>query len=610
MIKEPRVAAVVPVFNRLETTRTFVEAFRKLEYSNRILVICDDGSRDGTQEYLRAQSDIITVQGDGNLWWSGGTNAAIAAAMENQPDYILTINDDSIFSPNYLTRLVNAALEHPNNLMASSLVQWQSPDRHWSLGATYLNYGHVLYINDFFGALSSHVSALISSPFVVDTTPGNGVLYPVAVLEKIGLFDVNWTPQYHGDTLLVHRAQRAGFPTQLCLDAVISNDMGHHGQAIKYDRLLSKKSATYAPAMYKSVEEREGHEVAIETLWGLTAAYGGDFCPASQASWKKLTDEESKFTFDPHFAHLASAGEFALLGYETTSGLNVNRLGKGNHIQHVVTGAGLLDIIVRVRRPCSVYFFLITDRPMGHFDVISPEADRGSLQFGEEHLEWFRLDLKDCGDTRVPLCMDVGKTVWNSFYMVSSQNVSPILLQSLCPLKPRSLISQKVMQPSDDTDLIQSLRDQLNAHVQKRISALPVPSKAIEREPEKELRKKQKNYNQASQKFAEWLKTRGKKLAKFPRRLMPGSKTIREVCARLGDHFEKTTKSNTALTSSVASVLQSSSISAQRIAQLEQRIAKLEGERTGLILGLSREVKSLRAQVNEVKTSHTTSIAQ
>jgi glycosyltransferase involved in cell wall biosynthesis len=44
MIKEPRVAAVVPVFNRLETTRTFVEAFRRLDYSNRILVICDDGS--------------------------------------------------------------------------------------------------------------------------------------------------------------------------------------------------------------------------------------------------------------------------------------------------------------------------------------------------------------------------------------------------------------------------------------------------------------------------------------------------------------------------------------------------------------------------------------
>ena len=166
------------------------------------------------------------------------------------------------------------------------------------------------------------------------------------------------------------------------------------------------------------------------------------------------------------------------------------------------------------------------------------------------------------------------------------------------------------MQSSDDTDLIQSLRDQLDSHVQKRISTLPAPSIASEKEPGKELRKKQKDYNQASQKFAEWLTARGKKLAKFPKSLIPGSNTIREICTRLGDQFQKTTKSNNALTSSVVSLLQSSSTSEQRIAQLEQRIDKLEGERTGLILGLSREVKSLRAQVNEVRKSQTTPTAQ
>ena len=427
-------AAVVPVFNRLETTRTFVEAFRRLDYSNRILVICDDGSTDGTGEYLRSQSDVITVQGDGNLWWSGGTNAAIAAAMKHQPDYILTINDDSIFSPDYLTHLVNAALEHPNSLMASSLVQWQCPDRHWSLGATYLNYGHVLYINDFFGALSSHVSALIASPFVVDTTPGNGVLYPVAAFEKIGLFDVKWTPQYHGDTLLVHRAQKAGFPTRLCLEAVISNDMGHHGQAIKYDRLLSKKSATYAPAMYKSVEEREGREVATESLWGLTAAYGGEFSPESQKAWKSLKSrsvEDSDFVFDPHFAQLASSGDFALLGYSASADLEIERLGKGNHMQHVVKGFGLLEVVVRIRRSCSAYFFLFTDRPMEHFDVLRPNAERGFLKLADEHVEWFRLDFSDCQDTRIPLCLDMGDAVWHSLFIITDQNVSRSLLRSL-----------------------------------------------------------------------------------------------------------------------------------------------------------------------------------
>lgn len=427
-------AAVVPVFNRLETTRTFVEAFRRLNYSNRILVICDDGSSDGTGEYLRTQSDVITVQGNGNRWWSGGTNAAIAAAMKHQPDYVLTINDDSLISPDYLTRLVNAALEYPNCVMASSLVQWQCPDRHWSLGATYLNYGHVLYINDFFGALQSHVSALVSSPFIVDTTPGNGVLYPISLFEKIGLFDERWTPQYHGDTLLIHRAQKAGIPTRLCLEAVISNDMGHHGDAIKYDRLLSKKSATYAPAMYKSVEEREGPDIATESLWALTATYGGEFSPESQKAWKSLKSKsvaDCDFTFDPHFAQLAAAGNFALLGYHASVGVEVEQLGKGNHIQYVVKGVGLLEVVIRVRRSCSAYFFLFTDRPMEHIDVLRPDADRGFLTLGKEHVEWFRLDFSDCRDTRIPLCLDVGDAFWHSLFIITDENISPSLLRSL-----------------------------------------------------------------------------------------------------------------------------------------------------------------------------------
>jgi predicted nucleic acid-binding Zn-ribbon protein len=132
----------------------------------------------------------------------------------------------------------------------------------------------------------------------------------------------------------------------------------------------------------------------------------------------------------------------------------------------------------------------------------------------------------------------------------------------------------------------------------------------VKKNQEKTCAKSKRTHNQALQKFAGWLTARGKKLAKFPKSLIPGSSTIREICTRLGDQFQKTTKSNSALTSSVVSLLQSSSTSEQRIAQLEQRIDKLEGERTGLILGLSREVKSLRAQVNEVRKSQNTPTAQ
>jgi len=71
----PRVAVVVPVYNKIELTIRFLESFQQITYPNYSMIIVDDGSRDGTAEILRARfPEVIVLKGDGNLWWSGATN--------------------------------------------------------------------------------------------------------------------------------------------------------------------------------------------------------------------------------------------------------------------------------------------------------------------------------------------------------------------------------------------------------------------------------------------------------------------------------------------------------------------------------------------------------
>ena len=159
------------------------------------------------------------------------------------------------------------------------------------------------------------------------------------------------------------------------------------------------------------------------------------------------------------------------------------------------------------------------------------------------------------------------------------------------------------MHSNNDDELIQSLRDQLDQHVKSRMVDIPPPNPIKATDTGKDQQKKQKDQIEATRKFADWLTERGSKLAKFPKSLIPGSKTTREICSRLGDHFKKTAKSNSALSSSVGSLLQSTSKSAQQIAHLEERMDKIERERTNLILGLSKEIKSLRTQIHETKKS-------
>jgi GT2 family glycosyltransferase len=73
-----RVAAIVPVYNRRETT---LQALRSLSRIDRTgvdfrIFIVDDGSTDGTAQAIEKEfPDVVIVHGDGNLHYAAGTNA-------------------------------------------------------------------------------------------------------------------------------------------------------------------------------------------------------------------------------------------------------------------------------------------------------------------------------------------------------------------------------------------------------------------------------------------------------------------------------------------------------------------------------------------------------
>ena len=423
----PLIAAVVPAFNRLEKTRVFVEAFRKQLYPRKLLVICDDGSGDGTGEYLKQQPDVITVRGDGSLWWSGGTNAAIRKALEHRPDYLLTINDDSTLDPGYLGALVRDAQAHPGSIMASMILQAQKPERIWGIGASYLNFGAALHALDGYGVPVAHARALLSPTIHVDTTPGNGVLYPTEVFSATGFFDEKWTPQYHGDTLLVHRAAKAGFVPRVSLNASVLNDIPQEDPSAGIDLFLSLRSPFYAPAIFKTVDEYEGEEKALDSLARLAATYKEHtFFPESFQYLKTLAaaPPPCAFVFDQHFGNTASGGRFAFLGYRHTRSLSVERRFDQSHFEHDVTGAGLLRLVLRVRDRCVVHVFAITSGPNEHVDLPLKCEQRGYEPFGDEWLSWFTIEVAPSDFAEIPLAVVCRRRGWRGLYLVSDENVA------------------------------------------------------------------------------------------------------------------------------------------------------------------------------------------
>src|SRR5262249_54422292 len=102
------VAVLITCFNRRETTLACLRALEELQtpagFALRV-VLTDDGSSDGTGDAVRREfPKVQVVEGDGNLYWVGGTQAAWDAARP--ADFYLWLNDDVRLLPDAITKLI------------------------------------------------------------------------------------------------------------------------------------------------------------------------------------------------------------------------------------------------------------------------------------------------------------------------------------------------------------------------------------------------------------------------------------------------------------------------------------------------------------------------
>ncbi|MDB4409378.1 glycosyltransferase [Gammaproteobacteria bacterium] len=97
---------LLPVYNRKEVTRRFVQCLKSQSYTKYHLVLIDDGSTDGTAEMVREYiPSVIVLRGKGDWWWAGGLQKGIDWLREREVDdsaIILFANDDVTFGPDYL----------------------------------------------------------------------------------------------------------------------------------------------------------------------------------------------------------------------------------------------------------------------------------------------------------------------------------------------------------------------------------------------------------------------------------------------------------------------------------------------------------------------------
>jgi GT2 family glycosyltransferase len=191
---------LMPVHNRKEITRRSIACLRQQTHQDYHLVLIDDGSTDGTAEMVQAQIPSVTIlRGNGNWWWGGSLHQGyLWLKSQTLPPsaMVLTLNDDAVFDPEYLSAGVVALRQTKGTLIVSTGYGEQSGNR--MDGGVHADWIRWTFLQEM-------------NPGRINCASTRGLFLYVSDFMRIGGFHPRLLPHYSSDYEFTIRAVRKGY---------------------------------------------------------------------------------------------------------------------------------------------------------------------------------------------------------------------------------------------------------------------------------------------------------------------------------------------------------------------------------------------------------------
>ncbi len=183
---DPLVCVVVLTWNDTEMTRKCLQHVFGSTYSNKRVILVDNGSREPCGRTLAAEfPDLELIELPRNRGFAGGGNVGIAHALSLAPKYVLHLNNDAFLQPTAIERLVRTMEPDSKIGIAHALLLYPNEERVQFYNATidrdlaWHDHHHVGTM------LSSRTWPTVDSPFV----PACVIMYRTEALQSVGIYD-------------------------------------------------------------------------------------------------------------------------------------------------------------------------------------------------------------------------------------------------------------------------------------------------------------------------------------------------------------------------------------------------------------------------------------
>ena len=210
---------IILTYNQLEYTKLCIESIRKFTPQDSYeIIVVDNGSSDGTVDWLKEQNDIKVILNKENLGFSKGCNQGINVSIGEN---ILLLNNDTIVTPNWLYNMDRSLWKEDKIAAVSCMSNYVTNNQ--QIEVEYTNIYSMLAFALNFNILN------FDKHDQMDKLIGFCMMIKKEVINKIGLLDENFLIGNFEDDDYCLRMRKAGYKLILCKDTFI-----HHFGSISF----------------------------------------------------------------------------------------------------------------------------------------------------------------------------------------------------------------------------------------------------------------------------------------------------------------------------------------------------------------------------------------
>jgi GT2 family glycosyltransferase len=257
------ISIVIVNWNGVHLLQPCIAALRRQTERRFETIVVDNGSTDGSLEWLAEQPDIRVIRNSTNQGFAPATNQGIRAG--NTP-FVALLNNDTEPDPRWLELLVQM-MEEPTVGSATGLLLFAGqPEMVQSAGIA-MDRAAIAW--DRFGGLH-RTHPIVQTPAEIFGASGGAALYRRAMLDQIGLLNERYFA-YLEDVELAWRAQKAGWVCKYVPEAtVLHHTSATSGEGSPFKQQLLGRNKVWLVAQHARLRDLP----LIMTYDGMAVVWG------------------------------------------------------------------------------------------------------------------------------------------------------------------------------------------------------------------------------------------------------------------------------------------------------------------------------------------------